>query len=72
MTVEAYNGTPAQSQVERDKTVATDESSLIKSGAFKSVKIGNHYRISKMSLLAYFFIAVYKLFITVKDELNYK
>lgn len=27
MTVETYNGTPAQSQVERDKTVATDESS---------------------------------------------
>ena len=32
MTVETYNGTPAQSQVERDKTVATNESSSEKKG----------------------------------------
>ena len=32
MTVETYNGTPAQSQVERDKTVATNESSSEEKG----------------------------------------
>ena len=36
MTVETYNGTPAQSQVERDKTVATNESSSEKKEGWNS------------------------------------
>ena len=36
MTVETYNGTPAQSQVVRDKTVATNESSSEKKEGWNS------------------------------------
>ena len=36
MTVETHNGTPAQSQIERDKTVATNESSSEKKEGWNS------------------------------------
>lgn len=73
MTVEAYNGTPAQSQVERDKTVATNESSSEKKGGVEFPwRKGNHFAFQLLPVIRgcceQILIATCRLFGTKKER----